>query len=153
MYTRSGPEDMIKLEAKHWTVVGDLMVSFNLPGPIPDAVWRDYCDTIASPQVLKVLAASIGAVEVDSGQRQQINLALRTAPQTMAAIVTDEAIVRGLMTATAWLGRVDLKAFPWHRVADAYRHLAPTGIGEKQALDLVDEVRARVEAAEPRLAK
>ncbi|PRQ09476.1 hypothetical protein [Enhygromyxa salina] len=144
---------MIKLEAKNWTVVGDLLVSFNLPGPIPSEVWTDYCDTIASPQVLKVLAASIGAVEVDSAQRQQINRALRVAPQAMAAIVTDEAIVRGLMTATAWLGRVDLEAFPWHRIADAYRHLSPTGVGEKQALDLVDEVRARVEAGEPRVGK
>jgi hypothetical protein len=142
---------MLKREAKNWTVVGDLMVSFYLPGPIPTDVWDDYCDTIASPEVLKVLSASIGAVEVDSSQRKQISLALRTAPRAAAAIVTDEAIVRGLMTATAWLGRVDLKAFAWHKVADAYRHLAPTGLDEKQALDLVDEVRRRVEA-HPRVA-
>lgn len=139
---------MIKREAKNWTVVGDLLVSFHLPGPIPSGDWDDYCDTVASPEVLKVLATSIGAIEVDTGQRKQINLALRTTPQASAAIVTDEAIVRGLMTAIAWLGRVDLKAFPWHKVADAYRHLAPTGIDEKQALDLVDEVRRRVEARE-----
>jgi hypothetical protein len=138
---------MIKLEAKGWTVVGDLMVSFHLPGPIPRDAWDDYCDTIASASVLKVLATSIGAVEVDSDQRKQMSLALRTPPRAAAAIVTDEAIVRGLMTATAWLGRVDLKAFPWHKVADAYRYLAPTGCDEKQALDLVDVVRRRVEAS------
>ena len=139
---------MIKRVAKNWTVVGDLMVSFHLPGPIPSSDWDDYCDTIASPEVLKVLATSIGAVEVDTGQRTQLNLALRATPQSSAAIVTDEAIVRGLMMATAWLGRIDLKAFPWHKVADAYRHLGPTGISELQALDLVDEVRRRVEARE-----
>lgn len=136
---------MIRLEAKAWVVVGDLMVSFHPPGPIPTDDFTDYCDTIASASVHKVLSTSIGAVEVDSAQRRQMNLALRASPRTAAAIVTDEAIVRGLMTATAWLGRVDLRAFPWHKVADAYRYLAPTGCDEKQALDLVDVVRRRVE--------
>lgn len=136
---------MVKTEAKNWTVQGNLFVSFFLPGPITDGVWRDYCDTIASEQVLKVMATSIGAVEVDSRQRKAINEALKVEPQVSVAVVTDEAIVRGLMTATAWLGRVDVKAFPWHKVAEAYRHLAPVGIDEKTSLDLVDIVRRRVE--------
>jgi hypothetical protein len=50
-----------------------------------------------------------------------------------------------LMTATAWLGRVDVKAFPWHKVAEAFRHLGASGVVEKDALDLVDVVRRRVE--------
>lgn len=137
---------MVKLEAKNWTVQGNLLVSFFPPGPIEDETWVDYCDTIASDRVLKVMATSIGAVEVDSRQRKLVNEALKVAPQVSVAVVTDEAIVRGLMTATAWLGRVDVKAFPWHKVAEAYRHLSPTGIGEKEALDLVDVIRRRVEA-------
>ena len=137
---------MIKLEAKNWTVQGDLMVSFYMPGPISDETWQDYCDTIASDKVAKVLATSIGAVEVNSPQRKQVSDALKAAPQVAVAVVTDEPIVRGLMTAVSWLGRVDLKAFPWHKVAEAYRHLAPSGISEKEALDLVDAVRRRVEA-------
>lgn len=136
---------MVKLEAKNWTVQGNLMVSFFPPGPIEQDCWQDYCDTIASATVLKVMATSIGAVEVDSGQRKAVNESLKTAPQVSVAVVTDEAIVRGLMTATAWLGRVDVKAFPWHKVAEAYRHLSPSGIGEKAALDLVDQIRRRVE--------
>lgn len=139
---------MVKLEAKNWTVQGNLLVSFFPPGPIDEDIWQDYCDTIASEQVLKVMATSIGAVEVDSRQRKLVNEALKTPPQVSVAVVTDEAIVRGLMTATAWLGRVDVKAFPWHKVAEAYRHLSPAGIGEKDALDLVDAIRRRVEARE-----
>ncbi|MFO7567233.1 MAG: STAS/SEC14 domain-containing protein [Enhygromyxa sp.] len=139
---------MFKIEAKNWTVQGNLLVSFFPPGPIDADLWQDYCDTIASEQVLRVMATSIGAVEVDSRQRKLVNEALKTAPQVSVAVVTDEAIVRGLMTATAWLGRVDVKAFPWHKVAEAYRHLSPTGIDEKEALDLVDAIRRRVEARE-----
>jgi len=136
---------MVKLEAKNWTVQGDLMVSFFPPGPIDQDVWQDYCDTIASEAVRNVMSTSIGAVEVDSAQRKAVNAALKTAPQVSVAVVTDEAIVRGLMTATAWLGRVDVKAFPWHKIAEAFRHLGPSGIAEKAALDLVDSVRRRVE--------
>ena len=136
---------MIKLEAANWSVRGNLMVSFYMPGSIAIDTWQNYCDTIASEQVHKVLATSIGAVEVTSTQRKQVSAALKAEPRVSVAVITDEAIVRGLMTATAWLGRVDVKAFPWHKVADAYRHLTPSGITEKQTLDLVDEVRRRVE--------
>ena len=137
---------MIKLEAKNWSVEGNLMVSFFLAGPIADEVWRDYCDTIASPQVTKILSASIGAVEIDSRQRSQINLAMREPPPASAAVVTDEAIVRGLMTATAWLGRIDVKAFAWHKLGEAFRHLAPDGVTEARALELVESVRQRAES-------
>jgi hypothetical protein len=139
---------MVKLEAKNWSVVGDLMVSFFPPGPIAQDVWQDYCDTIASEVVLRVLATSVGVVEVDVGQRKQVNLALKTPPQAVVAVVTDEAIVRGLMTATAWLGRVNVRAFPWHKVEDAHRYLAPTGIDEQATLDLVAAVRSRAEQPE-----
>ncbi|PRQ05437.1 hypothetical protein ENSA5_02570 [Enhygromyxa salina] len=141
---------MIRLHAKNWTVRGDLMVCFFLPGPLTTEVWQDCCDTIASPEVTKLLVASIGAVEIDANQRRQINEALRTPPTTATAVVTDEAIVRGLMTATAWLGRIDIKAFPWHKLAEAVDHLAPVGLSVAEALDLVDLVRHRAEDDEDR---
>src|SRR5688572_1959298 len=116
---------MVVLEAKHWTVEGELMVSFYLPGPIAPLVWQDYCDTLASGVAYKLLAASIGAVEIDAVQRRRLNEALRGRPQVAVAIVTDEALVRGQMTATAWLGRIDVTSFAWHKLADAYHHLSP----------------------------
>ena len=138
---------MIKLEATNWSIENHLMVSFFLPGPISSEVWQDYCAAIASPEVTKILAASIGAVEVDSVQRSQLNLAMREPPAASAAVVTDEALVRGLMTATAWLGRIDIKTFAWHKLGEAFRHLAPEGISEARALELVDTVRQRAEAS------
>ncbi|MFV8755773.1 STAS/SEC14 domain-containing protein [Nannocystaceae bacterium ST9] len=136
---------MIKLEAKNWTVQGDLMVSFYKAGTIADDVWQDYCDTIGSAACRKVMATSIGAIEVSSSQRKLVSDVLKQSGVSVA-VVTDEAIVRGLMTAVSWLGRVDLRAFPWHKVADAYLHLAPQGITQKEALDLVDAIRRRVES-------
>lgn len=138
---------MVKLEANNWTVQGDLMVAFFKAGPITDEVWQDYCDTIASPPCRKVMATSIGAVEVSSAQRKLISDVLKRSG-VVVAVVTDEAIVRGLMTAVSWLGRVDLRAFPWHKVADAYLHLAPQGITQKETLDLVDAIRRRVESVD-----
>ncbi|NJK33454.1 MAG: hypothetical protein HC927_14200 [Deltaproteobacteria bacterium] len=135
---------MVKSEAKNWIVVGDLMISFYQAGPIGDEVWEDYCDTLSSPPCAKVLATSIGAVEVSAPQRRSVSAALKRTGVTVA-VVTDEPIVRGLMTAVSWLGRVDVKAFPWHKIGDAFRHLSPEGVSEKQALDLVDQLRRRVE--------
>lgn len=121
------------------------MVSFYLPGPIAPDVFQDYCDTIASGVVHKLLAASIGAVEVDAGQRRQINLALRSGPQVAVAVVTDEALVRGQVTATAWLGRIDVTTFAWHKLAEAYRHLSPRDVSERRAIELVNIVRRQAE--------
>jgi hypothetical protein len=137
---------MIKPEAKNWTVQGDLMVAFFKSGPITDEVWQDYCETLGAPPCRKVMATSIGALEVSSAQRKLVSDTLKQSG-VVVAVVTDEAIVRGLMTAVSWLGRVDLRAFPWHKVADAYQHLAPEGITQKEALDLVDEIRRRVESS------
>jgi hypothetical protein len=137
---------MYRPEAENWTVRGDLMVSFFPAGPIAKNTWQDYCDTIAGDQVRRVLATSIGIVEVDAEQRKQVHVALRLDPRVAAAVVTDEAIVRGLMIATAWLGRIDARAFGWHELTAAYRFLAPTGVSEAEAVELVDEVRRRVSA-------
>jgi hypothetical protein len=136
---------VVRLEAKNWVVEGELMVSFYLPGPIAPEVWQDYCDTLASGVAHKLLAASIGAVEIDSVQRRQLNEALRRRPQVSVAIVTDEALVRGQMTATGWLGRIDVTSFAWHKLADAYRHLSPRDVTEQRAIELVDIVRRRAE--------
>lgn len=136
---------MVRLEAKNWIVEGELMVSFYLPGPIAPEVFQDYCDTIASGVVHKLLAASIGAVEIDAAQRRQINQALRGRPQVAVAVVTDEALVRGQVTATAWLGRIDVTTFAWHKLSEAYRHLSPRDVTEARALELVDIVRRSAE--------
>lgn len=136
---------MVRLEAKNWVVEGELMVSFYLPGPIPPTIFQDYCDTISSGVVHKLLAASIGAVEIDAAQRRQLNQALRSRPQVAAAVVTDEALVRGQVTATAWLGRIDVTTFAWHKLAEAYRHLSPHDVTEQRALELVDIVRRSAE--------
>lgn len=123
------------------------MTSFYPSGPITGDVWQDYCDTIASDLVRYVLATSVGTVEVNMVQRRAMSLALKAQPHVSVAVVTDEAIVRGLMTAVSWLGRVDVKAFPWHKIAEAHRNLKPEGISERQALDMADKTRRRVEAS------
>ncbi len=136
---------MITLDARHWTVEGELMVSFWVPGSVPPEIWRDFCETIASGATHKLLVASIGALEIDATQRRQINEALRARPPVAVAVVTDEALVRGQMTAMTWLGHIDVTSFPWHKLTDAYRHLSPRDVSEKRALELVDIVRKRAE--------
>lgn len=136
---------MFTLDAKHWIVEGELMVSFWLAGPIAPEVWRDYCEALASGVTHKLLAASIGPVEIDAVQRRQINEALRARPPIAVAVVTDEALVRGQMTAMTWLGHIDVTSFPWHKLAEAYWHLSPRDVSEKRALELVDIVRRRAE--------
>lgn len=136
---------MILRQAKHWTVEGELMVAFYLAGPMPPVVWGDFCDTIASGATHKLLVASIGAVEIDVVQRRQFNEALRNRPPVAVAVVTDEALVRGQMTAMTWLGHIDVTSFAWHKLSEAYRHLSPRDVSERRALELVDIVRQRAE--------
>lgn len=136
---------MLRLEATNWTVRGELLVGFFVAGPIASEVWRGWCDAIASGEIKRALLASVGALEIDAAQRRELAEALQRHAHVSLAVVTDEAIVRGLVTATTWLGRIDVRTFAWHRLVDAVRHLAPRGVSERDVLALVETVRRRAE--------
>lgn len=133
-------------DGSNWIVIGDLTVCYFVAGPVVDLVWSRLCARIAKPETSKVLLASIGALDLDGTQRHELSDALSIAPMTKLAVVTDEAIVRGIMTATRWRQRVELKLFTWHKLPEVHSYLRPNAIDAQDLPELVESVRRRVEA-------
>ena len=126
-----------------WAREGELLVSFYVPGPIPDPIWQAYCDAVADLRVEKVLATSVGSVEVTPVQRRNMAEVLQRRSLAIA-VITDELLVRGLVTAVSWLGVQQLQAFPWRKLDAALDYLDPS-VERTRVVARVDEVRRAVE--------
>jgi hypothetical protein len=114
-----------------WIVLGDLMVSFTRPGKEgPDALWQTFAKDL-SKGIGRYLATSVGTVEVTSVQRKLVADVLRNRNIPTAA-VTDERLVRGLITAVAWLG-ADIKPFAWADLHGAIEYLRVPSIFSDKA--------------------
>ena len=104
-----------------WTLVGDVLVSFSLPGVIPDKVWDDFVKDLGRQRIVGCLVLCIGAVDVNSIQRKTAGDAVlqRKLP---VVVVTDDRVVRGLVTAVGWLG-VQIDSFSWSQLDGAVNKL------------------------------
>jgi hypothetical protein len=104
-----------------WVMVDDLMISLTTPGQGPDQLWADFAKDLAIMPITRYLATSIGSLDVNSVQRKLVSEACvrRKLP---VAVLTDEKLVIGLVTAVSWLG-VNIKPFPWAQMSDALTHL------------------------------
>lgn len=104
-----------------WILVDDVFISCATEGSVPDEVWASYVKDLHERRFAKHLATAVGAVALTSTQRKSAAEVImrRGVP---VAVVTDERLVRGIVTAVSWLG-VDIKAFSWGEVRPALRHL------------------------------
>lgn len=107
--------------AHKWKIVGDTIVSVTTQGPIPQDIWEEFIKDLKRKEVTRWLSAAIGYVEANSVQRKMsIDV---TGPRGMVvAVVTDERLVRGMVTAASWLG-VKISAFSWDEMSAAVRYL------------------------------
>lgn len=98
-------------EPHRWKTIDDVIVSFTIPGRIPDAVWDAFLADITAQRPRYCLVLCLGRVEVDSAQRRRSTLAvMRT--RTTVVVLTDNRMTRGLAMAVAWFG-AKLDAHPW----------------------------------------
>lgn len=134
------------MEGPNWSAVGELLVCFFPAGPVEELRWSQLCAAIASEQIATVLLSSIGALELDGVKREELSVALCTGQGTRIALVSDEALVRGTMTAMSWRRRVDLKLFIWHKLADAHAYLAPSQLDLRGLNEAIEGLRKRVDA-------
>lgn len=114
----------MKVAKTRWHVVGDLVISFTSDGKLRDDEWSQLVQEIKTKPVTRYLVTSVGSVEVNSIQRK-LMIDVLNAKKIPVAVVTDDSIVRGLVTAAHWLG-VNVKAFPWKDVENAIVHLGIT---------------------------
>jgi hypothetical protein len=126
-------------DVHRWVIVDDVMVSLTRPGQSADAVWHAFAKDLSSKGVAKYLGTAIGTAEVNSVQRKIVADVLMRRNIPVAA-VTDDRIVRGLITAVSWMG-VNIKAFGWAELREAILHLrVPQGKVE-QVIQAVNGLR------------
>ena len=101
----------MKRAVMKWEIVGDVLIVVTTEGAVPDAIWNQFVRDIQTGPIRKFLGASTGATEVSSTQRKSTSEAL-SAKKIPTFVVTDDRLVRGVVTAAAWLG-VDIKSFSW----------------------------------------
>jgi hypothetical protein len=119
-----------------WVFVGDMVITFSTAGELNDDEWTNFINDIKNKQVARYLATNIGTIEVNSVQRKKFVDVSKLKPFPVA-VVTDERLVRGLVTAISWFG-VNVEAFSWKDLQNAIRHL---GVDPTAEQDVINAIR------------
>lgn len=108
-------------EPHRWKAIDDVLVSFMIPGRMPDAVWDGFLAHIMAQRPRYCLLLCLGRVEVDAAQRRRTTHAvMRT--RTAVVVLTDNRMTRDLAMAMAWFG-AKLDAYAWAELEPAIRGL------------------------------
>jgi hypothetical protein len=130
---------------QRWAVVHDLFISVTSPGKVSDEDWQKFMQAFRASSATKYLAGIFGGTaEVSSVQRKQAAELLRSRG-IRTAVVTDDTLVRGLVTAVGWLG-ANVNAFAWTDTKGALKYLGVTEIAAERALTTLTALRSEVES-------
>ena len=111
----------LKAATLKWTQVGDVLIVCSTSGTMPEQGYDQLMKAAQSAPIKKMIALNAGTTEVNSVQRKQA-AELNKAKGLNCAVVTDDRLVRGIVTAVSWLGG-NLKPFSWSNLRDAVRYL------------------------------
>jgi hypothetical protein len=119
-------------------VVGDLLITVSVAGSVDGGVlnerdMKQLIGALKSGPVTKYLAGFIGSASSTATQRKEGAELIRSR-NIPVAVVTDDRLVRGFVTAVSWIG-ANVSAFSWANTAGALKYLAI-------AADRADEVLA-----------
>jgi len=134
-------------------IVQDLLISVacagSSDGGVPsEADTAKFITALETAPITRVLATSVGDISTSSTARKRDAEALKKRGIRTAA-VTDDAMVRGIVTAVSWLG-ANIAAFSWANTTGALEYLGVTGLLADQALTALNRLRLEVEAAQIR---
>ena len=104
-----------------WTEIKHVIVVCGTAGKVSNEKWEAYLKDLKTKNIKKCLSLSAGTSEVTSVQRAAAADILKKLDIKMA-VVTDESLIRGMVTAASWLG-ADIKAFSWSDLAEALKYL------------------------------
>lgn len=124
----------MKYASHKWMFVDNVLISVSTSGLIPPDVWDSFIGSVRkSKSTTGYLATTTGSIETTSLQRKEV-FDLVKQQGIRVAVVTDEKMVRGIVTAASWVG-VDVNAFSWEALHDAIRSLdAPPNLVERVAV-------------------
>ncbi len=121
-----------------WVKDGDVMVNVNTSGNIGDELWESFTAELGAFDYKHYIGASLGILELSATQRKHAAAALR-ANGVSVVIITDDVLVRGVVTAVSWLG-ANVKSFAW---TDIDRAFARLGVLDRKAtlMPLIERLR------------
>jgi hypothetical protein len=131
---------MTKYASHSWVIAGNVLVAFTTGGVMPDDVWNAMMVDLVTKPIIGYLGTSIGVVEVSSVQRR-LGAESTKKRGLPSAIVTEETLVRGLVTAASWLG-AKIKAFTWQELEQAVQYLGVPKSKEEIVISAVMKLKA-----------
>lgn len=122
-----------------WAIYKDVLVTFSLPGDVPADRWKLFVDSMANRNLKFAIGSTNGRSTMDSLQRKQA--ATVFGGLVRVAVLVDDRVTRGVITALGWLG-MNIKAFTWDEAKDAIKYLDTPYPAEK-LLDVLQTLRDR----------
>jgi hypothetical protein len=116
-----GGDPNMNRDVQDWIIIDDVVVSLTRSGQAEDSVWREFAQEIDAAHVTKCLGGALANASLTSVQRKIVADALKRNNVKVAAI-TDDRLVRGVITAVSWLG-VNIKSFEWSQILEAAHFL------------------------------
>lgn len=104
-----------------WIKDGEVMIAVNTAGKISDETWAAFIEEFQGSDFRCYIGASLGILEVSSVQRKQAAETIRH-NSISVAIITDDILVRGVVTAVSWLG-ANARSFAWKDIDRAFERL------------------------------
>jgi hypothetical protein len=124
-----------------WVFIDNLLISFTSTGTVAAEDWERLIKETRAKSVSRWLALSVGATEMDSIKRKAGTDLIREKNIKVASI-TDDRLVRGLITAVGWLG-AKVKAFSWAEVDAGIKYLDVPPERENLVRESVNKLRAK----------
>jgi hypothetical protein len=128
-------------ESEH---IDEMIVVAHGAGPMTGATWARFMGEMRKKPISLYLAGCVGIPEPTSVQRNEI-FAVLEEWHVKSVVITDERIVRGIVTAARWAG-VNVDALAWGDLPVAVKQLGVTDPAKvAQVLGVMGRLRYSVE--------
>lgn len=104
-----------------WVVVEHVIVNCSTKGEISNSDWDAFCNDLKKHRITRSLGLNLGEASMTSLQRKSAG-EIAKSQNIKSAIITDNGIVRGVVTALSWFG-INIKGFSWGEFDEAIRYL------------------------------
>lgn len=119
-----------------WCIIGDVLLNFTT-GVVADEVWNRYLEDVRNSDIRVNLAFSTPTGSLSALQRKSASDLLK-AKNIRAVVLTDNAMVRGVVTALTWLG-TNIRAYSYADLEKALKDVAAPPEQEKEIKALADQ--------------
>lgn len=131
-----------RIASFEWKIIGNVIITMSANGEIAEKPWNDFIQDLRTKAVTRWLSANIGTVEVSSLQRKAA-IDIMNERGILASVITDDRIVRGIVTAASWFG-AKATPFSWDNLKDGVVKLDIREPTLTQVVDLARSFQRRV---------